>query len=224
MSVSRAFAAVVCLALVHGEISDEVGGEENPFLIDCKSMKIKQLRAMLGERGLKCAGCAEKADYVSMCEKHKADPPKREEVNKPPPAKSQEDIDDMFANLKNIPGMENLNIFNGEDLLNMKPEEMAKKMGGGGRGGGGRGGGPRMPTRISRAEAKTELEDFYNTYGLQDKLDGVDAALDKWVGQYEAMFRLLNKKYKAEVEAYQAADQAHTRNMKSEPLSDRDEL
>jgi len=45
--------SVLAAALLCGALAQE--GE-----IDCKSMKVKQLRQMLAARGVKCEGCAEK--------------------------------------------------------------------------------------------------------------------------------------------------------------------
>ena len=47
---------------------------EKEGLIDCPRMKTKELREFLAARGLKCQGCAEKSDYVTMCEEHKDTP------------------------------------------------------------------------------------------------------------------------------------------------------
>ena len=42
--------------------------------VDCSAMKTKQLRQWLAARGLSCSGCAEKSDFVNMCEANKAAP------------------------------------------------------------------------------------------------------------------------------------------------------
>ena len=34
---------------------------------DYKKMRVKQLRAILAERGAVCVGCYEKSDYVKRC-------------------------------------------------------------------------------------------------------------------------------------------------------------
>jgi hypothetical protein len=73
----------------------------------------------------------------------------------------------------------------------MNYEQMGQQFSGGGR-----------RKRASRAEHKSRLEDFYKRYEMDDKLDGVDAALDKWKGREERMFDALNKKYNAEIKAY----------------------
>ena len=44
------------------------------------------------------------------------------------------------------------------------------------------------PRSTTRAEHRQRLVDFYTQYGMTDKLDGVDAALDKWKGREERMF------------------------------------
>lgn len=35
---------------------------------DYSKLKVKQLKAILDERGVKCVGCSEKADFVKKCE------------------------------------------------------------------------------------------------------------------------------------------------------------
>ena len=42
--------------------------------VDCGAMRTKELRKWLAARGLKCEGCAEKADYVTLCEQNKDAP------------------------------------------------------------------------------------------------------------------------------------------------------
>lgn len=76
----------------------------------------------------------------------------------------------------------------------MNPEQMGSAFGGGGRGG--------IPKEKSRTQHKRELEDFYRRYGLEDKLDGVDAALDKWKGRETRMMDALYKKYDAHITAH----------------------
>ena len=89
------------------------GSEEDAA---CSAMKIKDLRALLARKGKVCEGCAEKSDFVTMCEdaKHLADVP---EAERPAPAKKaaraakapgeeKKSIDDILASLKGMPGME----------------------------------------------------------------------------------------------------------------------
>lgn len=158
--------------------------------VDCKSMRTKQLRQFLHARGLTCEGCAEKQDFVQMCEANK-----HLEV-KPPPEPAppagddgkQESIEELMAKLKGMPGMEGLNMFSGDDLKNMNPEQMGNTFGG--------------KKRRSRREYRNELVDFYTRYGMTDKLEGVDAALDKWKGREEKMMSALYKKYDAEIKEH----------------------
>ena len=49
--------------------------------------------------------------------------------------------------------------------------------------------------------SRDELVDFYSRYGLDDKIAGVDAALDKWKGRESRMFDALYKKYDVEIRA-----------------------
>ena len=63
----------------------------------------------------RCEGCAEKADFVAMCEANKDAPLKPKEeppANRPKedPGK-KEDIDDILGKMKGIPGMEGIKMF-----------------------------------------------------------------------------------------------------------------
>jgi hypothetical protein len=80
--------------------------------VNCSKMKVKELRVFLADRGLKCDGCAEKADFVAMCEANKDAPlkPKVEEAPKEEP-KKKEDIEDILAGMKGMPGMEGIKMF-----------------------------------------------------------------------------------------------------------------
>eukprot|EP00962_Isochrysis_galbana_P000445 scaffold128_cov118-Isochrysis_galbana.AAC.6 len=66
----------------------------------------------------------------------------------------------------------------------MDPERMAQQMAGG------RGG---RPKRRTRSQWKRELVAFYEAHGLQDKVAGVDAALDKWKGREQIMWDKVQK-------------------------------
>lgn len=83
-------------------------------------------------------------------------------------------------------------MFSADDLKNMNPEQMAGAFGGGKPRGG-------KAPQYSREDYREELISFYKRYGLEDKLDGVDAALDKWKGREEKMMNALYKKYDKEV-------------------------
>ena len=60
-------------------------------------------------------------------------------------------------------------MFSGDDLKNMNYEQMGNMFGGGGR----------PKPRKTRSQYRRELVEFYKRYSMEDKLDGVDAALDK---------------------------------------------
>eukprot|EP00320_Phaeocystis_rex_P008398 CAMPEP_0119059382 /NCGR_PEP_ID=MMETSP1178-20130426/3550_1 /TAXON_ID=33656 /ORGANISM="unid sp, Strain CCMP2000" /LENGTH=72 /DNA_ID=CAMNT_0007040415 /DNA_START=89 /DNA_END=307 /DNA_ORIENTATION=- len=45
---------------------------------------------------------------------------------------------------------------------------------------------------------------------MDDKLDGVDAALDKWKGREEKMFSALHKKYDSEIRQYWDSQRENT--------------
>mmetsp|Transcript_25247 Transcript_25247/g.57506 ORF Transcript_25247/g.57506 Transcript_25247/m.57506 type:complete len:89 (-) Transcript_25247:384-650(-) len=77
-------------------------------------------------------------------------------------------------------------------MKNMNYEQMGNAFGGG------------KPKRSSRKEYRARLVDFYTRYGLTDKLDSVDAALDKWKGREEKMFTVLHKKYDDVIKEYWA--------------------
>ena len=166
--------------------------------VDCASMRIKELRKFLADRGLKCDGCAEKADYVSMCNENKDTPLKPAEPAPEPkggdpeggdPGAGKQSIEDMLAGLKGIPGMENVKMFGADDLKNMGPDGMGNVFG-------------RRPP--DREHIRKEMVDFYTMYGLEDKLDGVDAALDKFKGKENKIMPKLYKKYKENIDAYYA--------------------
>ena len=65
--------------------------------VDCKKMRVKQLNAFLAARGVKCEGCAEKADYVALCEEHKDTPvlPPKEEPAAAAAPEKEKDVDDV---------------------------------------------------------------------------------------------------------------------------------
>jgi len=184
-------AALLCCALAQD-------GEVN-----CKGMRVKELRQFLSARGVKCEGCAEKADFLKLCEEH-ADtpvlPPKEEEPTAP--AEKEKDVEDILKNLKGMPGMDGIKMFSGDDLKNMNYEQMGNMFGGGGGGGGGRGSGGRPKPRKTRSQHRRELVEFYKRYAMDDKIDGVDAALDKWKGREEKMFTALHKKYDDDIKKY----------------------
>ena len=101
--------------------------------------------------------------------------------------------------MKGMPGMEGIKMFSGDDFKNMNcapatpcthspcvshlqhpataDEQMGSMFGGGG------GGGGRPKPRKTRSQYKRELVEWYKRYGMEEKLEGVDAALDKWKGK-----------------------------------------
>mmetsp|Transcript_25661 Transcript_25661/g.77968 ORF Transcript_25661/g.77968 Transcript_25661/m.77968 type:complete len:156 (-) Transcript_25661:316-783(-) len=131
-------------------------------------------------------------------------------------AASEQSIEDLMASLKGMPGMEGIKMFTADDLKNMDPEKMAQQMAGG------RGG---RPKRRTRGQWKRELIAFYESHGLQDKIAGVDAALDKWKGREQKMWDALQTKYadliasKAEENAIEA-NEAEERMAKAEAAAD----
>lgn len=79
--------------------------------VDCASMKTKALRKLLARKGQSCVGCAEKEDFVKMCEEWK-DAPDVEPAPKPKETDEgkEKSIDDILASLKGMPGMENIKV------------------------------------------------------------------------------------------------------------------
>ena len=183
---------LLLLALVATAASDPT-----PQEIDCAAMRTKQLRTFLHARGLKCEGCAEKADFVALCEANKDTPvlpPKDTEEPAMRVPKDDKNIDDILGSLKGMPGMEGIKMFTADDLKNMNPEQMGNAFGGGGSS-------RSRPTK-TRAQWKEELTTFYTRYGLESKVSGVDAALDKWRGREQKMMDVLYKKYDKEIKAH----------------------
>lgn len=86
--------------------------------------------------------------------------------------------------------VENINVFTPDDLKNLDPDKF------------------NAPRNKKPASAyREELVDFYTKYGLdtEERLAGVDKAMDKWKGREERMLAAVRKKYKAEIDAYDAS-------------------
>ena len=191
--------ALVLLARVHGDED-----------VDCAGMKLKALRQWLQARGLRCDGCAEKADYVALCEQNKDAQPVETAIKndegepsrvRTPGAKKDADIDELLKNMKGMPGMENIKMFTADDLKNIdvnNPDSWNS---------GKAAGSAKQRARKAetaeeresaaklREETREALIEFYKEYGLDDKIDGVDAAMDKWKGREERMIGAVRKKY-----------------------------
>mmetsp|Transcript_43078 Transcript_43078/g.91828 ORF Transcript_43078/g.91828 Transcript_43078/m.91828 type:complete len:171 (-) Transcript_43078:33-545(-) len=108
---------------------------------------------------------------------------------------AEQSVEDLLAGMKGMPGMENIKMFSADDLKNMDPNKMGDMFGGGG----GRGS---KRSKKTRSQNRRKLVEFYEKYGLDDKVAGADAALDKWKGREEKMFEALNKKYKDVIDKY----------------------
>lgn len=169
-------------------------------VVDCAAMKGKELRKWLVARGLECKGCSEKQDFVDLCNANKDAPLKQAAASdghsgniRTPGSDKAADIDELLKSMKGVPGMENLKMFTADDLKNMGPEAMASAFSGDSK---------RSPPKKSRAQWREELVDFYTTYGLTDKLDGVDAALDKFKGREAKMMDKVYEKYKDVIDAH----------------------
>lgn len=80
--------------------------------VSCEKMRVKELRLFLEDRGLRCEGCAEKADFVAMCEANKDAPLAEKSSPSPSDApKEEKSIEDILAGLKGMPGMEGIKMF-----------------------------------------------------------------------------------------------------------------
>ena len=86
-SLRLAAALVLCCALAQAEDEE----------VNCKGMRVKALNNFLRARGLACEGCAEKADYVKLCEEHKDTPvlPPKEEPAAAAAPEKEKDVDDV---------------------------------------------------------------------------------------------------------------------------------
>jgi len=181
---------------------------------DFSKMRIKELRKILDDRGVKCEGCSEKFHMVERVQEVWDQPviSKPEEASSPPadtpspPADAPSDdgsnakaptesTEELLSRLKGMPGMENLKMFTANDLKNGKFP-----------GGGGGYGDYGEPPKKTRAEHRKELIDFYVRFGLQYEEDKIEKALDKFKGKEQKMFRSLYKKYDAEIKAFWAKE------------------
>merc|ERR1719219_2893638 len=106
--------------------ADEPSESEPAADIDCKKMRVKELKKFVKLKGKECRGCAEKHDFVQLCEESKGLPDvvveEKKHEEKP---KSDESIEDIMEKMKGMPGMENMKMYTAEDLKNMKPEDFA---------------------------------------------------------------------------------------------------
>jgi len=46
----------------------KVEKKEGETKVDYNKMKVKELKTILNERGVKCSGCSEKSEFVKKCE------------------------------------------------------------------------------------------------------------------------------------------------------------
>lgn len=99
MATHRRSLLLVLAFLVASIVADEE--------VACSAMKTKELKRFLARKGKKCEGCAEKSDFVSLCEASIGLP------DVPPPQKTADEakvdkersIEDILASLKGMPGM-----------------------------------------------------------------------------------------------------------------------
>lgn len=134
---------LVVLCAPPAAISTEEGEAEAKELPNFKKMKVKELRALLEERGVECRGCAEKSDLVARVEEtyHLPLKPKTEwkdptagtadggEADKPD--MDDPEIQELLKNLQHqMKGQGGFKMFNGKDFANMRPEDIEKKFNG----------------------------------------------------------------------------------------------
>ena len=183
----RPLVPLALLALLGAARGDDDG-------VDCAGMRTKELRKWLAARDLKCDGCAEKADFVALCENNRDAPLVQKDEPPAAGAKSRirtpgdgkdpkdQDINDILKSMKGMPGMENVKMFTADDLKNMGSD------------------GWRASEVKPASEWRAELESFYKANGLDDKLAGVDAAMEKWKGREDKMMNAVRRKYAQHVE------------------------
>jgi hypothetical protein len=165
--------------------------DEEAAPVDCKGMKGKALRQWLVARGLKCDGCAEKSDFVALCE-----------ANKDAPVVASRDPP---LNIR-TPGESGST----DSVKNMGSEGMANAFAGGS-------GAPETRPR-TRAEWKQDVVDFYERFALPYTDEGVETALDKWKGREQRMLGALHKKYAQEVDAFYERKDASSEEGQKEEL------
>eukprot|EP00307_Rebecca_sp_RCC1486_P014759 CAMPEP_0119414448 /NCGR_PEP_ID=MMETSP1335-20130426/6986_1 /TAXON_ID=259385 /ORGANISM="Chrysoculter rhomboideus, Strain RCC1486" /LENGTH=132 /DNA_ID=CAMNT_0007439329 /DNA_START=19 /DNA_END=417 /DNA_ORIENTATION=+ len=120
MAASRALWAVFLAATIVLAAGDDSGAN-----VDCAGMKTKALRQFLKRKGQSCVGCAEKEDYVKLCEEYKDAPDVAQPEPSPEPTRDgdkEKSIDDILASLKGMPGMENIKVFRPGDLDSLKEQ------------------------------------------------------------------------------------------------------
>eukprot|EP00928_Gymnodinium_smaydae_P058330 TRINITY_DN41535_c0_g1_i1.p1 TRINITY_DN41535_c0_g1~~TRINITY_DN41535_c0_g1_i1.p1 ORF type:complete len:125 (-),score=31.50 TRINITY_DN41535_c0_g1_i1:190-564(-) len=105
-------------------------------------------------------------------------------------ARTEEDINDILAKMKGMPGMENLKVFGKDDIDRMTKTGDFSGFGG--------------SSPPLAYDCEKELTTFYTKYGMEDKLDGIEAACKKWKGKEYKMMVALRKKYKDVIAAHDA--------------------
>ena len=95
---------------------DAAGSGDAADLPNFATMRVRELVAVLSDRGLECKGCAEKADYVAMARENyhlpvvpKAEEPadaRGDDVDAPREGRSKEEVDEMLRKLGMSGGFE----------------------------------------------------------------------------------------------------------------------
>merc|ERR1719341_1380009 len=102
---------------------------------------------------------------------------------------TDEDINDILAKMQGMPGMENMKVFGADDIERMTKNGDYSAFGG--------------ASSQPAFDCEEELKSFYTKYGMEDKLDGIGAACEKWKGKEYKMMAALRKKYKDVITSHQ---------------------
>jgi hypothetical protein len=130
--------------------------DEDLMQADVSKLRVKNLKRILEERGVKCTGCKEKEEYVKKAQQlvdklqndvldgndaggdeEAAPTPKKEKKEKKKKKEKakkskDEELDDLLKNMKDIPGMGNFKTFSADDINNMNPDDLYGDMDKGG--------------------------------------------------------------------------------------------
>ncbi len=159
---------VILILYSHQVVSD--GVEEDPPMVQIsvneelqlshfESMRTKDLRKYLADRGKSCKGCTEKHEFVTLAHSVQALAVQELEDKFPEGNGNGNAEDDSMGDI-----MEKLkrsgfggNVFSASDFAGLSQEELKKKFESGAFGGGGGGGSPfRKPTKPTRSKKERE--------------------------------------------------------------------
>eukprot|EP00873_Tetraselmis_striata_P015890 jgi/Tetstr1/436154/TSEL_025000.t1 len=140
------FRAAALFCLLCALMRTGTAEDEQQELPNFKKMKVKELRALLEDRGVECRGCAEKADLVARVEETYHLPLKPRTEWKGPASgggkKRSDGVPDMDdpevaelvrklqSQMKGNGMGDSFKMFTGKDFEGLSPEEMQKKFDG----------------------------------------------------------------------------------------------